>query len=186
MNTSNFLACKVIDNALKFACCFQHFEVAKLLLEQFRAYPSTGTFGVACEAGNLAIIQLLLADDRVDPNESDCSPFFNAIDNGQVDVLKLLLTDSRIDPAVKNNFAVVKACSKDNLELLQVLLLDPRVDPSVNNNNCLQQACKIGIVGVVRILLQHERVSQNIGETLKIALAHRHKNVIDVLLEYQK
>jgi ankyrin repeat protein len=61
---------------------------------------------MASENGHLEIVQLLLADDRVDPSANDNYPIRIALENGHLQIVQLLLADRRVDPSALDNYAV--------------------------------------------------------------------------------
>jgi hypothetical protein len=75
-------------------------------------------------------VQLLLADNRVDPSVQDQLPIQFASQSGHVEVVKLLLADKRVDPSANNQCPIRVACKCNRIEVVKLLLSDQRVDIS--------------------------------------------------------
>lgn len=81
-------------------------------------------------AGNVEAVQLLLADQRVDPTlEEGGLAIQEACIHSRIDVLQLLLRDGRADPCARKNEAFRRAMMGHQAEVLGVLFTDPRVQP---------------------------------------------------------
>jgi hypothetical protein len=74
----------------------------------------------ACKNGhvNMDILNLLLADPRVDPSSQDSLALYNAV---------RLLQDPRVDPTAGNNRAIRLAVRQLDTAIVARLLQDPRV-----------------------------------------------------------
>jgi hypothetical protein len=73
------------------------------------------------------VVELLLADSRVDPAAQDnqATVYAGIQDCGKV--LQLLLADSRVDPGAQDNQALSIAAKRNNIELAELLLEHPAV-----------------------------------------------------------
>eukprot|EP00981_Chlorochromonas_danica_P003166 scaffold633_cov288-Ochromonas_danica.AAC.1 len=124
------------------------------------------------DASVLKELELLLADNRVDVNQTDKNgrtPIFVASEVGRVDVVRVLLADNRVDvnQTDKNGRTPIYVASqRGNVEVVSVLLLaaNRRVDvnkPSQNGWTPIHVASEVGRVDVVRVLLADNRVDVN-------------------------
>jgi hypothetical protein len=82
-------------------------------------------------SANLAIVERLLEDDRVDPSADDNYAVRLAAQNGHLAVVERLLQDERVDPSADNNDAVRMAARNGHLAVVDRLLEDDRVDVAV-------------------------------------------------------
>ncbi|KAJ3176485.1 hypothetical protein HDU87_005179 [Geranomyces variabilis] len=88
--------------------------------------------------GGIEIVELLLADPRVDPAAEDSRALLVASEEetrrplGQREwllaIVRLLLADPRVDPATDEKNALSCACQNDHFEVVELLLADPRVE----------------------------------------------------------
>src|SRR3989304_6063778 len=62
----------------------------------------SSVFKTYAEKGDIEIVELLLADHRVDPSANDNHAIRLASSKGHDKVVKLLLADSRVDPSSDN------------------------------------------------------------------------------------
>ncbi len=106
----------------------------------------------AAISGNMEIVDLLIADSRVDPSANNNEAFIKASLFGRLEIVKILLKDPRVDPSANNNKALMDTL---NPEIVKLLLNDPRVDPSANNNKAIIDALNPKIV---KLLLNDPRV----------------------------
>src|SRR3989304_2972515 len=66
----------------------------------------SSVFKTYAEKGDSEIVELLLADPRVDPSAVNNWTIRFASENGHDKVVELLLADPRVDPSADNNFAI--------------------------------------------------------------------------------
>jgi hypothetical protein len=117
----------------------------------------------ASHDGHLAIVTLLLQDERVDPSDSDNNWAIRcASTNGHIEIVNLLLQDPRVDPSADNNSSIQYASDGGHLEVVERLLQDSRVDPSAEDNYSIQHASEGSHLAVVERLLQDSRVDPNV------------------------
>ena len=112
----------------------------------------------ASEYGHLAIVNLLLHDDRVDPSAWEQCFIGLASQHGHVDVVDRLLRDARVDPSADHQYAVRWASRKGHVAVVHCLLRDARVDPGACDQHAIQWASTEGRVAVVDRLLCDPRV----------------------------
>ena len=84
----------------------------------------------AAEAGDVALVKVLLTVSGVTPAENNNYAISLASANGHVEVFKVLLADSRVNPAAFDNCAIRWASKNGHVEVVKLLLADPRVDPT--------------------------------------------------------
>lgn len=122
----------------------------------------------ACEHGRLAIVKVLLQDERVIPTEKSLSL---ASINGHVEVMKVLLADKRIDPTANTNDALSCACGAGQLDAVQLLFSCPTV---------IKYADCEAMIEAARICGPHENVIEYIRgiQAYKVALADHGKGIL--------
>jgi hypothetical protein len=105
-------------------------------------YKNNEPIQMACDRGDLELVNLLLKDPKVDPtvNTSDGKRYNSderqfcirrAAKGGHIDVVKRLLKDKRVDPSYRNNWALAAALEKGDFEMCKLLLTDPRVREAI-------------------------------------------------------
>jgi hypothetical protein len=114
--------------------------------------------GEAVLAGNIAVVEQVLQDDRADPSRGDNHCIRVAAQHGHVAIVERLLQDKRVDPSAGDNYAVRIAAYFGELAIVKLLLRDARVDPSSNNNEAIEAALLNGNWDVVALLLEDDRV----------------------------
>ena len=146
-----------------------------------------GVYAVRAAAynGDLAIVEQLLQDARVDPSADDNFAVRWAARNGHLTIVQRLLQDERVDPSARDNFAVRWAAENGHLAVVERLMQDERVDPSDNDNYAIQCASYNGHLAVVKRLLQDERVdpSASNNDAVRWAAQQGYVAVVDRLLE---
>ena len=87
----------------------------------------------AARYGNPAVVTLLLADQRVDPNKANHNGYtalMTAAESGNAAVIKLLLGDERVNPNVLNTMlsatALTFAAYSGDTAVMELLLADHR------------------------------------------------------------
>ena len=128
------------------------------------AYDAEGrtALAVAASKGSLEVVQVLLADPRVDANARDQNqwvPLTFAASGGHLGVVQTLLADPRVDVnsrSKEGGTPLVHASFNGHLEVVQALLADPRVQAESQNAD---------------------------GETaLSVAKANNHNAIVEALL----
>jgi len=143
---------------------------------------------VASENGHLAVVNRLLADERVDPSADNNFAIRWASENGHLAVVNRLLQDERVDPSALDNNAIQWASHNGHLAVVERLLADERVDPSADNNYAIGWASYNGHLAVVERLLADERVdpSANDNKAIKWASFYGHVAVVNRLLQDER
>jgi ankyrin repeat protein len=139
---------------------------------------------LACLFGRESIVELLLADPRVDPSAKENEAIRVTCCNGNEGVAELLLADPRVDPSDKENEAIRQACLYGHTGAIQLLLADPRVDPSARDNEALRNACCRCHDDVVKLLLADPRVDPSAQEyeAIRHACRNGHEAMVKLLL----
>jgi len=89
---------------------------------------------IAAREGNADIVQILLADARVDPNTPDHvddTPLIHAAHAGRFDAAQALLADPRTNPALQDKhgwMALAIAARQGNVGIVKMLVADGRVN----------------------------------------------------------
>ena len=98
---------------------------------------------MASQKGHFNIVKLLLEDYRVNPADDNNWAIKGASANGHFNVVKLLLEDKRVNPAIDKNYAIIWASDNGHYNVVKLLLRENRVINSFNidninyiNNNC--------------------------------------------------
>jgi ankyrin repeat protein len=136
--------------------------------------------------GHLAVVELLLAEERIDPTSLNNDAIRGSSKNGHLEVVRLLLADERVDPAAEENAAILAACQFGHLDVVEVLLADKRVDPAASDDIAIRKASEGGHGEVVRLLLSDERVDPAADDNFVLLSASRvgSKNILCLLLEH--
>ena len=147
-----------------------------------------------------AVVELLLATERVDPDSKDNggqTPLSWAARNGHEAVVKLLLATERVDPDSKGNDGwtpLSYAAANGHEAVVKLLLATERVDPDSKGSGSrtpLLCAAGSGHEAVVKLLLATERVGpdseDNDGQTpLSYAAGFGHEAVVKLLLATER
>ena len=168
----------------------------------------TNAFMDACESGQVDVVELLLADVRVDPTtrtadghkdvfhlrfKTDNVAIREAASNGHTEVVKLLLAwrgpnGEQVNPTTRENDAIQKAASNGHAEVVELLLADVRVDAT----DAIRKAAENGHAEVVKLLLawrgpNGEQVAPWIMNNWAIhrAGADGHAEVVKLLLAWR-
>jgi ankyrin repeat protein len=111
---------------LLFAAQTGYVEMTRFLLSQPSVDPSANNNTAIEEAcnngGNLEIVQLLMADKRVNPADETCIAFDRACQGGNLDIVKLLLDDPRVEPSARNNAAIILGFEYGQLDVINYIL----------------------------------------------------------------
>mmetsp|Transcript_30054 Transcript_30054/g.36586 ORF Transcript_30054/g.36586 Transcript_30054/m.36586 type:complete len:214 (+) Transcript_30054:1416-2057(+) len=111
---------------LFFAAQTGYVEMTRFLLSQPSVNPSANNNTAIEEAcnngGNLEIVQLLMADKRVNPADKKCIAFDRACQGGNLDIVKLLLDDPRVEPSARDNAAIILGFGYGQLDVINYIL----------------------------------------------------------------
>lgn len=112
----------------------------------------------ACVSGRTDVVNVLLADKRVDVTAKNNAALRMAADRDDIATVKLLLA-AGADPGDCADYAARWAAIEGRVEMLEVLLADPRTDPSCEDGYGRIRSCKQRIMlssgpSVIRKLLK--------------------------------
>lgn len=135
---------------------------------------------------NLAAVDFLLKDPRIDPSANYNLAISNACGDDNLAIVNRLLEDPRVDPSDNQNFSLITAsryghikivnrlledprvnphgepiCIASvygNIKIVERLMKDPRVDPSYSNNKAAIEALRWDHINVLKLLFQDQRV----------------------------
>lgn len=167
------------------ACrCGETDSVARLLQDP-RVNPTVmGSFAlnVACIHGHRRVVELLLANSRVN---SDGNALILASYHGHAEIVEMLLVHPRVHLSVRCT-ALVLAARGGHLDVVNRLLADPRTNPAGGEiaSSALFDACATGHLIVVERLLQPDVGAQidHDESAMKVAMQYGHADVVDRLL----
>ncbi len=153
---------------------------------------------LATGTGQAAIVNMLLADERIDPNHANEQGFTALIwaaFHGHIDIVRALLADRCVEPGYANHrgeTALMWAARRSHRNILCALLADERVDPNHANergNTALIWAAGMGQAAIINMLLADESIDPNHadedGNTALIWAAERgHSDIVDILFAH--
>ncbi|KAJ2988320.1 hypothetical protein HDV02_005637, partial [Globomyces sp. JEL0801] len=117
-----------------------------------------GVFYESIKSNHFLIVEMLLADSRVDPSLHSNIAIRLASQLGHVEIVEMLIADPRVDPVAGKNCPICNACENGHNNVVEILLADSRVDPSVNDNQAIRFAAQNGHQKIVEMLLADSRV----------------------------
>jgi hypothetical protein len=152
----------------------------------------------AAENGHEAVVQLLLADDRVDLDAKDKqnrTPLWKSVKNGHEAIARLLLATARVDPNAKDDTdrtPLWRAAANGHEAVVELLLATERVNPNSKDRygqTPLLQAAGNGREAVVKLLLNNDKVDTGFikkfrNTPLSRAMKTGNSGVIKLLLEH--
>jgi surface antigen len=178
------LSNKIIDMGIE--CAFEKgkMEIVDLLL-QSAVGPSCFGIGSAAYNGQLALVDKILQEKRVDPSFRKNYAIRMAAQYGHLDVLERLLQDRRVDPSAEDNYAIRLAACWGHLAVVERLMQDKRVDPSARGNLAVRLAAQNGHLAIVERLLQDKRVDPSAGfnHAVRGAAQNGHLAVVERILQ---
>jgi hypothetical protein len=164
--------------AVRLAKLYEQHDVVNFLLHDDRVkqllgkeeytsilHDCTDTVGneVKVKAWQLATVQRLVADRRLDAAAMGCKLLKCASKLGRVEIVEALLEDRNVDVGVNDNYPIRWASRNGHLEVVNLLLKGGeeacRVDPSAKDNWGLRWAFHNGHAEVVARLVQDSRVA---------------------------
>ncbi len=171
-------------NALHWAICQNHVDVAKLLINTYPTlnYPlennsKLNAIHMACKLGHLDIVKILLEKQ---PNLIDSLDLFGqsalswAASNGHIEVVKYLI-EKKANINVQNNAnsnqgytPLLFAISQGHTEVAE-FLINSGADVSITSDNGiypLHLACKRGLLNVVKLILEKHPELLNLQDWL--------------------
>lgn len=165
---------------------------SRVLLDRFKNKLGTTSlnrvFRQAASAGILGIVEDLLKNHKVYPNNWDNYSVIRASMNGHTSIVKTLLEwtpkipvegkgpiEYRVDPTDQHGEAIKEASKRGHVEVVKALLKwsapiskrskkIKRVDPSIYRNTSIKWAYKNGHFPVVRVLIKDKRVREKLSK----------------------
>jgi hypothetical protein len=139
---------------------------------------------LASANGHAAIVQLLLADPRVDPCARANLALQFASEYGRESVVKILLADPRVDPAAEDNIAIREASANGHINIVKLLLAYSNVDPAAYGNHAIRHASRRGHTAIVKLLLADLRVdpAADFHYAIRYASSNGRAHVVQLLL----
>lgn len=159
-----------------------HTQQPEALRSPAAARKATPLFEAAA-AGHASVVEMLLADPRVDPTADGNEALRVAAIEGHCEVVEALLKHPRVDPSAAILVAMNKA-SKHTERIALRLLHDDRVDPAAQNNLYLRCAAAYGLSLLVEHLLRLPRVdpAAQANEAIRNAAGSGSLRVVKLLL----
>ena len=151
---------------------------------------------MAAQNGHTEIVKVLLADQRVAPNQaktSGATALLVAAQNGHTEIVKVLLADQRVNPnqaLTSGATALLVAAQNGHIEVVKVLLANQRTAPNqalTDGTTPLYIAAQNGHIEVVKTLLADQRVDPNQADIkgvspFSIAAHQGHAEIVKALL----
>jgi ankyrin repeat protein len=157
-------------------------------------------FHIACRVGHVAIVQLLLADPRLEVNKvskvvgNRATAFYFACSRGHWEIVQLLLAHPQVDVnlprAYDRETPFFAACENNHVTIVDLLLADRQVNvnlcPAYFKQTPFFIACREGHTDVVRSLLNSGKANtskpDHTGFTpFDIALEMGHDEIVRLL-----
>ncbi len=85
---------------------------------------------IATRGNNIEVLDLLLADPRVNPSTGFNKPLLNALSRGHIEMANRILDDPRFNPRINQDKLLQEAYNHSNIEILWRLLSNPRIIPT--------------------------------------------------------
>jgi len=178
---------------MKTAIRHEFLEVIDILidLKQYHRETLVGYLAYACEIGKIEIVNMLLNEYGIDPDDEESSAIVSACDGNDkeaaYEIVKMLLENKKVDPAVLENQAIINACASGNTRVVRLLLNDKRVDPSDQDNKAIINASKYNSE-IVGMLLRDDRVdpSDQNNQAIINASASGNADSVELLLNDER
>lgn len=183
----------VITASLENAAGKGHVEIVRLLLCDPRMQPGdqSDTLSEAVYAKQLDVLDVLLGDERIDPNGDNGHALLCAADDARLVVLQRLLQDKRVNPRANNDEAVKQAAQlgeHDAMEMLIEAILvreGPEADHSLLWRRTMKRAVSQDRCATLRWLLERSGIkpSEMQWPLLQIAVRNNATDVARLLLD---
>ena len=122
----------------------------------------------AAAGGHTAIVRILLADGRADPQSGLNIALRGAVLKGFVDIVRALLADGRADPTSFESFALRCAVLLGHADMVCALLADGRADLNASSPTHL---CNTSLFKTCRISDEFMDACRRIGENNAVRIA---------------
>ncbi|KAI9344387.1 ankyrin repeat-containing domain protein [Obelidium mucronatum] len=186
------------NEAIRLASRYGRYETVELLLSldsKYKIDPAAAnqqSIRHACEvrhslkepnnAGRL--VQLLLADRRVDPTVNQSEAFWKAADRGNLEIVKALLEDGRV---TGHFLAALAAASNGHAEVVELLMKDEQVRKEASeSSNILCRAATGGHINVLGVLLGYPIQISHAHRALEKSAERGKLNAVEYLLSHSR
>ena len=160
---------------------------------------------VSSEDERLAILEILLADARVDPSIDDGSALIYALDVKYFKIFNRLLADKRINPNLLGSELLDSAINSGNVEIVKTLIIEYNMDPSdpdiiitamksknldifitlledrrvnlININNEIVENLHRTSVEIAKVILSNPNIDPSFGDNIALIGAVKNNNV---------
>jgi hypothetical protein len=166
------------------AVCNNKSAIVRYLLPKINpSFNNNYAIRVASKGGYTEIVQILLADSRVNLSTYGNYAIKIASEYGYTEMLRLLLA-ARVDPSASIDLAIAEASGIGHLGVVRLLLADKRTNPSAYDNRAIRLAAEEGHVEIVRLLMADSRVdpSADNNQAIRRAYLNGHMIVVKLLL----
>ncbi len=169
MSMEYFLYQKYQNKAFYNACESENLELVIMMLKKFKLYSTLNkSLNSSSANGRNTIVQLLLKDIRIKPENCANAAIINASINGHISTVKLLLVCPEVNIGDQSNLAIRKAALNGCVEMVKLLLSQKQVDPSDVKNSAIKLAYKNrnknGCILVIKLLLNDTRVISKLND----------------------
>ena len=173
---------------LELACLYGNVKAVREILATIEDPMIEGTnlpLQYAISNRNEEIVDMLLADERVDPSVTNQIPVRIACGQNNPRALQALLSDHRVDPTVVENYCVRYAVSSEFADNLRILVQHPSIDPNIDDGVLLRNAAIIGNAEILQILLSTNRIDPSAFNQAAVtsAAAMGHLDAVAMLLK---
>jgi ankyrin repeat protein len=151
---------------LRRACFGGYLDVVKMLLSvpgvDLNDYDPTevgsSALCIAALKGDADIVDILLADPRIDATACNSMALLKACESGNAEVVKILLADGRCDPAADDSATIRAACSTwRSIEIVSLLMDDGRANPCARNYEAFMSASALEHIKLLFMLFEDDR-----------------------------
>lgn len=147
-----------LNFALLKSCYYGHENVVKILLNDCRSDPESYLLTFAIQGNQPKIVELLLKNNKINPNYMNNYAVKLAIIYGNLEIVKILLKDKRVDPGTNIiSLASDFKPTPERLEIMKLLLKDSRVDPNEYDNYALKYIINNSNFEYLELLLNDKR-----------------------------
>jgi hypothetical protein len=161
-------------------------DISKITPTVFNvAFEENAAFRRSIASGKVDVVEFLLKDSRINPNDGAYTPLFLAAVKGYAKIVEILLTDARLDLEVDGDDAIGAASEYGHVEVVKLLLEDGRCDPASNRNFPIRIAVIRGNLEVVKALLKDSRadVTESENEAICTAIESHTNEMVMYLLD---
>ena len=145
---------------------------------------------IACRKQNVELVQILLADPRVDPTEPYTEILYlNSRTGMNEQIERLLRANSRFDPNLVFDTIKKKTPSKTwnprkKESVIELLFSDSRFNLYADNDAAVIYATEHGYTDLVRKIIQDPMImhGSNMDAVMQEALRHNHQDIVQMLL----